>query len=1197
MGEKMEKVRSLKDIISFNGNFKTAINLYLSLNKTDKVLSYIPTMSSVRFLGQYAKAVLDNKEQATLLVGPYGKGKSHLLLVLLAVLSLDRTQENTEVVMQLIQKIRRVEDVGSIVAEEIDRIWNRKRFLPVLISDTTGDLTQAFLYGLNDAMKRAKLIDLIPDTYYSIALERINDWKCNYQDTFAAFSEKVNIHKKTVAELEAELKMYSKEALTIFKEIYPCVTAGSEFNPMAVSEVLPLYKSISEKLVEDYEYSGIYIVFDEFSKFIESQNGVAAGANMKLLQDICELATDSQNAQIYFTMIAHKSIKEYGKYLSQDIINSFTGIEGRIIEKTFVTSEKNNFELIKNAIIKDDKKLKNIPCYESLFCEKTLEDYYEVPAFKSKFPKAEFDNIILKGCYPLNPIASYLLLNISEKAAQNERTLFTFISNDEPNSMARFVSEHDEDKEWSIGADLIYDYFSTLFKKEVTNEYIHNIWLSAEYAIEKCVSEDQKKIIKALAIILIVKNEEELPATDKYLKLSVNASDASQAIEELVEKNFIYKKPIDGFYSFKTQAGSQLRKEIKRQRELKGDNVNYGQALLSVTGKYYIVPRKYNTKHMMTRYFTNQFMRVEDFLNIDSAEAILEDCLGDGKVISLYSFEEIQQEQVRKHLFKLGDQRLVVVCPRQAIKVRKQLMDYEIIQELARNSIFVGNNEILKRELPILIEDLTREIEILVNSVYEDDGETKVFSIDGNDILADKTGSEEFVVNRCCENVYYKTPLINNELVNRSDITTTQTKKARTNVIRTILTHTDTEDFYKGSNQEATVYRSLFCVTGVISNKMKPNLKSALDEIDKFIDSCSDKKKLMIDLIRKLTSAPYGMRAGVIPFYVGYVFANRREDIIVYFADKEIQLDADIIVNMCDQANDYAIYISKEDLQKEKYIAELNTLFDVADNRNLSTNRIKNIFICMQRWFRALPQVSRNMMSLNQYVASEELAKSMQEIKKSLQKVEFNPFESLFVEYPEIFHAKSYEETFRKLDECKTYFDDYFDWVQEKAVSTIYEVWGGKKKEDLFHVLRDWYDNQSKKAKHGLYDGRMTNFMSAIENMNVYNDSEVAQKIVKAATDVYIENWNAGSLESFVDELQAIKEEIENIKDEVSTGDMTLVFTKRNGELFEKTYNHADETTGGVLKNIIEDALDEYDDLSINDRVSILLEMIERITK
>ena len=309
----MENVKSLKDVISFNGNFKTAINLYLSLNKTEKVLSYIPTMSSVRFLGEYAKAVLDNKEQATLLVGPYGKGKSHLLLVLLAVLSLDRTPENEGVIRQLIQKISQVEEVGATVAEDINKIWCKKKFLPVLINDTTGDLTQAFLYGLNDAMKRAELVDLIPDTYYSIALERINDWRLNYPDTFVAFSNEMGAYAKTVTEMEAELKMYSREALSIFKEIYPRITAGSKFNPMAVSEVLPLYKSISEKLVEDYEYSGIYIVFDEFSKFIESQNGTAAGANMKLLQDICELATDSQNAQIYFTMITHKSIKEYGK--------------------------------------------------------------------------------------------------------------------------------------------------------------------------------------------------------------------------------------------------------------------------------------------------------------------------------------------------------------------------------------------------------------------------------------------------------------------------------------------------------------------------------------------------------------------------------------------------------------------------------------------------------------------------------------------------------------------------------------------------------------------------------------------------------------------------------------------------------------------------------------------------------------------
>lgn len=77
----MEKIDSLRDIIKFNSSFKTSINLYLSLNKSEKVLGYIPTKSSVNFMGDYIKAVLDNKEQATLLVGPYGKGKSHLLLI------------------------------------------------------------------------------------------------------------------------------------------------------------------------------------------------------------------------------------------------------------------------------------------------------------------------------------------------------------------------------------------------------------------------------------------------------------------------------------------------------------------------------------------------------------------------------------------------------------------------------------------------------------------------------------------------------------------------------------------------------------------------------------------------------------------------------------------------------------------------------------------------------------------------------------------------------------------------------------------------------------------------------------------------------------------------------------------------------------------------------------------------------------
>lgn len=1193
----MAKMDSLKDIIKFNSSFKTSINLYLSLNKPEKVLGYIPTKSSVNFMGDYIKAVVENKEQATLLVGPYGKGKSHLLLVLLAVLSMERTSENNKIISKLIDKVSKVDEVGGAVFRLIKKAWRKNKFLPVLITDTTGDLNQAFLYGLNDALKREGLIDLAPDTYYSIALERIADWEQNYYETYAIFESEVVKYGSSMSEFRAELKLFSKEALELFKTIYPKVTAGSEFNPMAVSDVLPLYKSISEKLVEDYGYSGIYIVFDEFSKFIESQDGVAAGANMHLIQSMCELATDSENAQVFFTMVAHKSIKEYGKYLSQDIINSFTGIEGRIIEKYFVTSSKNNYELIKNAIVKDEEKLEEIPHYDKYLGEDRFREFFSLPAFKSNFLENEFRNIIFRGCYPLNPVAAYLLLNVSEKVAQNERTLFTFISNDEPHSMARFVNEHTADMEWSIGADLIYDYFSALFKKEVTNEYVHNIWLSAEYAIDKCETEDQKKIIKALAIVLIVNKEDEIPATEKYLKLCVNASEPEQAIQSLKEKEYIYRKNSTGSYVFKTRAGSELKAEIRKQREIKGESINYSRALLEVTGKYFVVPRKYNTDKMMTRYFVNEFMHVDDFLGIDSAEALIGTDTLDGKVITLYSFVGIKQEVVKKHLLDLADKRLVVVCPKRGLKVQKQLKDYEIISELRDNQTFTNNNEILNKELPLLLDDLTAELEQMISLVYEEDDESRVLYFDGEKVKNAKAGNEEQAVNDCCLQLYTATPVINNEMVNRAVIGTAQTKKARINIIQAVLSHTDTPDFYAGSSQEATVYRALFEVTGITKGKARDDVQQIIDEINEYVNSCCDQKVSLSSILNKLTKAPYGIRLGVLPFYFAYVFANRREDIIVYFADKEMQIAPDIIVNMCEQPDDYAIYVSKADLQKEKYISELNVLFQVEDNRNLSSNRIKNIFICMQRWFRALPQVARNTMNLDKYVEEESMIRAMKSVKKAMQKVEYNPFEILFVEFPEAFGTESLEDTFKMIDDCKTYFDDYFRWIEEQAITAIYDIWDAKRKQDLFHALKEWYGNQSKRSKQGLYNGRMTKFMSCLELMDVYSDQDVASKVVKAVTDVYMENWNTGSLEEFVDSLISVKKEIESIRDEAASGELELIFTGRNGETISKLYSHADESTGSVLRNIIEDTLEEYDDLSVNDRVSILLEMIEKIIK
>lgn len=125
-------VTKLSQIVKLNGSFRNSINLYLNLNKKEKIDSYIPTKSSLNILKRYVGSVIKNKDHSTILIGSYGKGKSHLLLILLAIVSMQRTKENNEIVKSLLKKIRMVDEETF---EIVSSVWNKKgRFLPVIIS-------------------------------------------------------------------------------------------------------------------------------------------------------------------------------------------------------------------------------------------------------------------------------------------------------------------------------------------------------------------------------------------------------------------------------------------------------------------------------------------------------------------------------------------------------------------------------------------------------------------------------------------------------------------------------------------------------------------------------------------------------------------------------------------------------------------------------------------------------------------------------------------------------------------------------------------------------------------------------------------------------------------------------------------------------------------------------------------------------
>ena len=87
------------ELIEVNKGFQASVNLEYDLNKISKVRSYIPTEQSVKVLGAFLRSYYYSSEpqgRATVLIGPYGRGKSHLLLVLSALTSLDLRASNDD---------------------------------------------------------------------------------------------------------------------------------------------------------------------------------------------------------------------------------------------------------------------------------------------------------------------------------------------------------------------------------------------------------------------------------------------------------------------------------------------------------------------------------------------------------------------------------------------------------------------------------------------------------------------------------------------------------------------------------------------------------------------------------------------------------------------------------------------------------------------------------------------------------------------------------------------------------------------------------------------------------------------------------------------------------------------------------------------------------------------------------------------
>ncbi len=548
---------TLTDYIQIEGGFLSAVNVAFDLNNDKKIKSFIPTFGSLELLKDLLLSTHDKStDRARILIGAYGKGKSQIILVLLALVY----RKEPALFENLLQALKEFEPELHDYA--LVYMNGDKKLLPIVIQGSHTSLNQSFLSALQKSLEFAELADLMPDTHFQAALNAIDRWKNKYQNTYLQFKDSIDcpLDEFTMALGDFDVSAYEK-----FEKIYPTLTSGSQFNPFLGFDVVELYSDVVDALCKR-GYAGIYVVYDEFSKYLESSITKASITDIKMLQDFAEKCNRSKEKQMHLLLVSHKDIANYIDKLPLQKVDGWKGVSERFKHVELLNHFSQIYEIIANVIKKTDAfKTEFLSAHANEFEE--LLNNYQVGELFSELETNHLQSVI-SGCYPLHPVTTFILPRISELIAQNERTLFTFLSSNHKNTLSEFL-RNEQGSFPLLTPDKLYDYFEPLLKKEPYTSEIRKVYNTAASILTQLDLDNlEAKLVKTIALIEIVNQPVKLPpVADVMTKLYGNsvaeAQKVGSALADLKDKKFVvYVSRKTTHLKLKSPIGSDIRKKL-----------------------------------------------------------------------------------------------------------------------------------------------------------------------------------------------------------------------------------------------------------------------------------------------------------------------------------------------------------------------------------------------------------------------------------------------------------------------------------------------------------------------------------------------------------------------------------------------------------------------------------------------------------
>jgi len=1057
----MSKISEVIEIFPGMSNTVNLRNEFYDVEKNRKrMMGYKPIKSHRNIFLRIAKSFLPAETKVHLLVGHYGTGKSHLLLMLANYFS------NTLAMPELKTFFQNFDQVDIEKSRSIQNLRSDKRYLVVTPDYASQeDFSETLLIALESAFKREEIVEDI-DSIYSEALRQLTSWEeeeSTGNAALAKYSKFIEIlndsssHYNSIILLKKGLQNKERASLDLFKEIF-LQMFGITFRYNATN-IVDVLRDIVNSDQFKQRFAGIVFLYDEFDYTLMNRR-----ISIQVVESFAELCKDSND--ILFIGALHKELDSYADLFS---IEHFRTVKQRF--KT-IDMKSEGLEEIVSAIVSVKKSdplyIENVkPNLQQIYTK--ITDIQRLNLFDWLNPD-EIKEKIINAVYPLHPLTMYCLLKMSTTVGSANRTLFTFLGGegiDESNtySYKSFINSTNILSEGGLlslyTTDLLVDYFYKELSVDNTDlrETIKknvrayqsslkelNNYLNQDDILQGMDNPIFMQIIKIMLVFDIVGIINDFTNISFGLNLQVRDNKVLKSLlKTLIQKKIIFQSPVSKVYEFRNDSVHDWEQSIDNEKEnlIESGDYNLGYEFISIAKEAgidrFLQAKKYQIVHNSDRRLLRVFEEVKNFgqnkqnalETIDYFKYYENELLSinsfkdsyDGIVIYVIAETEDDIKEARQTVKNNSSDYVIVVIPDEFIPIKESFLNLKsallvkssddfsaapMADQSRLESSYIGdiNSGYFKQFIDNRSKYLNGR-----NSIW--------YGIEGK-ILESNPNNEQDPVYKFLDNLYNKFNILENEDINKTHKTLTGNKKfIFRDAINDLLEagkflSIDTsfgnakgfikylknvlfdKQLLKRTGKDGSI---LLCEIEKDTSKYEEVFPALVDMISYFKEN---KVISLPNLINKYRLAPFGLGEISLELFLSYVLKYFGDELI-YKSDKnnpgEIDIQSfDQIEKIVLNPQPYSVFEKRElsDIQKDS----LKSLYQIFSDIPLAVGdvpRINEVSTVMMTWFDGIPTVSK----INDLYSDNETKLFLQLMKTLSHSI---PYQFLFSQLQTVWH-------------------------------------------------------------------------------------------------------------------------------------------------------------------------------------------------